>query len=110
VLKAFDEEQVFRIDHYLGKQTVQNILVFRFANSMFEPIWHRNYVDFIEITGRKRSEWARAPDLRGDRSPARHGCQPYAPASHPHRDGTSVAFDAVNVREQKCRPCAPCRP
>src|SRR6185295_865137 len=41
---------VYRIDHYLGKDTVQNILVFRFGNSMFEPIWNRNYVDYVEIT------------------------------------------------------------
>lgn len=46
----FAEKQVYRIDHYLGKETVQNILVFRFANSLFEPIWNRNYIDFVEIT------------------------------------------------------------
>ncbi|MGO9318400.1 MAG: glucose-6-phosphate dehydrogenase [Terracidiphilus sp.] len=46
----FNEEQVFRIDHYLGKETVQNILVFRFANGIFEPIWNRNYVDHVQIT------------------------------------------------------------
>jgi glucose-6-phosphate 1-dehydrogenase len=44
------EEQIFRIDHYLGKETVQNVLVTRFANGMFEPLWNRNYVDRIEIT------------------------------------------------------------
>ena len=47
---VFNEEQVFRIDHYLGKETVQNILVFRFANGIFEPIWNRNYVDHVQIT------------------------------------------------------------
>ncbi len=47
---VFREEQVFRIDHYLGKETVQNILVFRFANGIFEPIWNRNYVDHVQIT------------------------------------------------------------
>jgi glucose-6-phosphate 1-dehydrogenase len=47
---VFQEEQVFRIDHYLGKETVQNILVFRFANGIFEPIWNRNYVDHVQIT------------------------------------------------------------
>ena len=45
VAQVFKESQVYRIDHYLGKDTVQNILVFRFGNSMFEPIWNRNYVD-----------------------------------------------------------------
>lgn len=46
----FDEEQIFRIDHYLGKETVQNILAFRFANVMFEPIWNCNYIEHIQIT------------------------------------------------------------
>lgn len=50
VHKVFREEQVYRIDHYLGKETVQNILVLRFANSIFEPIWNRNYVDHVQIT------------------------------------------------------------
>src|SRR6266478_1829771 len=50
VLETCDERQVFRIDHYLGKETVQNLLVFRFANSIFEPIWNRRYVDQVQIT------------------------------------------------------------
>src|SRR5215469_8709503 len=47
---VFHENQVFRIDHYLGKETVQNVLVFRFANGIFEPIWNRNYIDHVQIT------------------------------------------------------------
>ncbi|MDR3751222.1 MAG: glucose-6-phosphate dehydrogenase [Terracidiphilus sp.] len=47
---VFHESQVFRIDHYLGKETVQNLLVFRFANGIFEPIWNRNYIDHVQIT------------------------------------------------------------
>jgi glucose-6-phosphate 1-dehydrogenase len=50
VLEVFDEQQVFRIDHYLGKETVQNVLAFRFANWMFEPVWNRNYIDSVQIT------------------------------------------------------------
>jgi glucose-6-phosphate 1-dehydrogenase len=50
VNQVLDEDQIFRIDHYLGKETVQNILVFRFANGIFEPIWNRNYIDHIQIT------------------------------------------------------------
>jgi glucose-6-phosphate 1-dehydrogenase len=50
VHKALNENQVYRIDHYLGKETVQNILVTRFANTIFEPLWNRNYIDHVEIT------------------------------------------------------------
>ncbi len=50
VLAIFEEHQVFRIDHYLGKETVQNMLAFRFANGMFEPLWNRNYIDNVQIT------------------------------------------------------------
>lgn len=47
---VLSEQQIYRIDHYLGKETVQNILVFRFANTMFEPIWNRNYIDHVQIS------------------------------------------------------------
>ena len=46
----FDESQVYRIDHYLGKETVQNLLVFRFGNGIFEPLWNRNFIDHVQIT------------------------------------------------------------
>jgi len=48
--KTLQENQIYRIDHYLGKETVQNILVTRFANTIFEPLWNRNYIDHVEIT------------------------------------------------------------
>ncbi|MGD8239706.1 MAG: glucose-6-phosphate dehydrogenase [Armatimonadota bacterium] len=50
LLKVFHEDQIYRIDHYLGKETVQNVLVFRFSNGIFEPLWNRNYVRYVEIT------------------------------------------------------------
>ncbi len=50
VLRVFDETQVYRIDHYLGKETVQNLMVLRFANTIWEPIWNRRYVDHVQIT------------------------------------------------------------
>jgi glucose-6-phosphate 1-dehydrogenase len=48
--KVLDEKQIFRIDHYLGKETVQNIIAFRFANGIFEPVWNRRYVDHVQVT------------------------------------------------------------
>jgi glucose-6-phosphate 1-dehydrogenase len=50
LLEAFDEKQIFRIDHFLGKDTVQNIIFFRFGNSIFEPLWNRRYIDHVQIT------------------------------------------------------------
>ncbi|MDZ7723084.1 MAG: glucose-6-phosphate dehydrogenase [candidate division KSB1 bacterium] len=50
IRQVFHERQIYRIDHYLGKETVQNLLVFRFANGIFEPIWNRRYVDYVQIT------------------------------------------------------------
>lgn len=50
ILKVFREKQVYRIDHYLGKETVQNILALRFSNGIFEPLWNRNYINYVEIT------------------------------------------------------------
>ena len=48
--EVLEEKQVYRIDHYLGKETVQNILAFRFANGIFEPVWNRRYVDHVQVT------------------------------------------------------------
>jgi len=48
--RVLDESQIYRIDHYLGKETVQNLLIFRFANSLYEPVWNRNYIDHVQIT------------------------------------------------------------
>ncbi|MBE0543072.1 MAG: glucose-6-phosphate dehydrogenase [Verrucomicrobia bacterium] len=69
--KSFRESQIFRIDHYLGKETVQNILAFRFANPMFEPIWNRRYVDYVTITvaealgvGHRGKYYEKAGELR----------------------------------------------
>ena len=50
LLEHFEEKEIFRIDHYLGKETVQNMLALRFANGIFEPIWNRQFIDHVQIT------------------------------------------------------------
>jgi len=102
VAEVFKESQIYRIDHYLGKDTVQNILVFRFGNSMFEPIWNRNYVDYVEITaaeslgvGGRAGYYEGAGALRD--MVANHLLQLLTlTAMEP-----PVAFDSDNVREEK---------
>ena len=63
VLNVFEEKQVYRIDHYLGKDTVQNLLVLRFGNGIFEPLWNRNYVDHVQITAARDSRCGEARRL-----------------------------------------------
>ena len=60
--EVFDEEQIFRIDHFLGKEAAQNILAFRFANGLFEPIWNRDHIDHVQID---------VPETLGGRRPSR---------------------------------------
>src|SRR5260370_21512284 len=102
VRKAFDEKDVYRIVHYLGKETVQNILVFRFGNSLFEPVWNRNYVDHVEITAAETvgvegrgSFYEETGALRD--MVAHHSMHLLTlTAMEP-----PIAFDADSVREQK---------
>ena len=111
VAQTFREEQVFRIDHYLGKETVQNIMVFRFGNTLFEPIWNRNYVSYVEIT-------AAEPMGIGDRAG-------YYEEAGALRDMVTnhllqllmlvameppVAFEADSVREEKVKVLRSIRP
>jgi glucose-6-phosphate 1-dehydrogenase len=109
--KYFDEEQVFRIDHYLGKETVQNLMVMRFANSIFEPIWNYKYIDHVQITV---SEIVSADDRAGyyDNSGAlrdmvqNHIFQLMAlVAMEP-----PAALDAVSIRDEKTKVYRSIRP
>ena len=102
VLRNFTERDVYRIDHYLGKETVQNMLVFRFANSLFEPVWNRNYVDYVEITAAEtvgvetRAAFYEETGALRDMV-ANHLLQLLAIAAME----PPIAFDADAVREQK---------
>lgn len=107
----FAEDQIFRIDHYLGKETVQNILVFRFGNGIFEPIWNRNYIDHVQITV---AESLNVGDRGGyyDKSGAirdmlqNHMMQLLALTAME----VPVAFDAESVRDQKVNVLRSIRP
>jgi glucose-6-phosphate 1-dehydrogenase len=108
---VFDEKTVYRIDHYLGKETVQNILVFRFGNSLFEPVWNRNYIDYVEITAAEtvgvenRAAFYEETGALRDMV-ANHLLQLLAlTAMEP-----PVAFDADSVREQKVQALRSIRP
>ncbi len=111
VLEVFDEKDIYRIDHYLGKETVQNILVFRFANAIFEPVWNRNYVDYVEITASEmlgvegRGAFYEETGALRDMM-ANHLLQlTTLTAMEP-----PVAFDANSVREQKVQVLRSIRP
>jgi glucose-6-phosphate 1-dehydrogenase len=111
VSQVFDERSVYRIDHYLGKETVQNIMMFRFGNSMFEPVWNRNYVEYIEITAVEalgvegRGEFYEETGALRDMV-ANHMLQLLMlTAMEP-----PVAFDADSVREQKVQVLRAIRP
>jgi glucose-6-phosphate 1-dehydrogenase len=111
VARVFDEESVYRIDHYLGKETVQNIMVFRFGNLMFEPIWNRNYIDYVEITAAEKlgvegraAFYEETGALRD--MVANHMLQLLTlTAMDP-----PVGFDAHSVREQKVQVLRAIRP
>ena len=111
ISEVFDERQVYRIDHYLAKETVQNLLVLRFANGIFEPVWNRRYVDFVEITAaetlgveHRGPYYEEAGALRDMITP--HLIQLFTlVAMEP-----PVAFDADAVRDEKMKVLRAVRP
>ncbi|MEA2655601.1 MAG: glucose-6-phosphate 1-dehydrogenase, partial [Chloroflexota bacterium] len=109
--RVFHEDSVFRIDHYLGKETVQNILAFRFANSLFEPVWNSNLIDSVQITAAEEigvemrgAYYERAGALRD--IVQNHALQLVAlVAMEP-----PVAFEATTVRDEKVKVLRAIRP
>src|ERR1700734_3446070 len=111
VLEAFDESQVYRIDHYLGKETVQNWLVFRFGNGIFEPLWNRNYIDHVQITAAESLGVERRAAFYESAGALRDMIQ-----SHVLQLTSLVAmespatFDATSVRNEKIKVLQSIRP
>ena len=90
LLKVVDEKQIYRIDHYLGKETVQNIMAFRFANGIFEPVWNRRYIDHVQISVAETvGVEGRGSYFDQAGSSARHGAQPHHAAHQLDRNGTA---------------------
>jgi len=111
VLRVFEESQVYRIDHYLGKETVQNLLVFRFGNGIFEPLWNRNYVDHVQITAAESLGVERRAEFYETTGALRDMIQ-----SHLLQLTSLVAleppaaFDATAVRNEKLKVLQSIRP
>jgi glucose-6-phosphate 1-dehydrogenase len=111
VLESFDESQVYRIDHYLGKETVQNMLVFRFGNGIFEPLWNRNYIDSVQITAAESLGVERRAAFYETAGAMRDMIQ-----SHVLQLTSLVAmeaparFDATSVRNEKIKVLQSMRP
>ena len=100
--ETFDESQIFRIDHFLGKEAAQNILAFRFANGLFEPIWNRNHIDHVQIDVPETLALdQRDRVLRVDRRLPRHGRHPPVPGAGVHGDGAADRAGPEAISEEK---------
>jgi glucose-6-phosphate 1-dehydrogenase len=108
---VLDEDQIYRIDHYLAKETVQNLLVFRFANTLFEPIWNRNYIDHVQITVAEKVDVGHRADYYDQSGVLRDMFQNHLMqllalvAMEP-----PAAFDADAIRDEKVKTMRAIRP
>jgi glucose-6-phosphate 1-dehydrogenase len=111
ISKWFEESQVYRIDHYLGKETVQNIMIFRFANAIFEPIWNRNHIDNVQITIAETLGVEHRADYYDKAGALRDICQNHMlqmlalVAMEP-----PISFDADRVRDERVKLLRTIRP
>ena len=117
ILAHWHEDQIYRIDHYLGKETVQNLLAFRFSNGMFEPLWNKHHIDHIQFTVSEAVERRGARRLlRQVRRAARHDPEPHVPDArlpvhgaarlvrgrrHPQREGEGAARPSASTRRDE---------
>src|SRR5262249_19715982 len=92
LLGLLEEHQIYRIDHYLGKETVQNILVLRFANGLFEPIWNRDHIDHVQITVAETLTVGRRGRFYDATGALRHGAEPSVPAAFARGHGATLAL------------------
>ena len=108
---VLDEDQIYRIDHYLGKETVQNLLIFRFANTIFEPIWNRNYISHVQITAAEAVDVEHRADFYDDVGVLRDMFQNHLMqllslvAMEP-----PVSFEATALRNEKVKVLSALRP
>ncbi len=102
--QAFPEENIFRIDHYLGKEAVENLLIFRFANSFLEPIWNRNYVHSVQIT-MAEAFGVEGPRqvLRRGRRHSRRGAEPHAAGGRVPGHGAAHQMYVDSVRDEQVK-------
>jgi len=105
ILRVLTEDQIYRIDHFLGKETVQNILVLRFANGIFEPLWNRDHIDHVQITAAE-TVGVEGSLLRTNWGTARHGAEPSIPTPCHDRDGAAHLIRCRRGAHQKDRTLA----
>src|ERR1700727_1786806 len=111
VLDSFEESQVYRIDHYLGKETVQNMLVFRFGNGIFEPLWNRNYIDSVQITAAESLRVERRGGFYENAGALRDMIQSHVlQLTSLTAMEAPATFDATSVRNEKIKVLQSIRP